>query len=93
MSSDKRFSHESLQDAKTIKALLTALSKGFAKGEMTLSDEDDALVMKTGDLMTLRIKGERAEGRCSVNLRISWADPEAPEKGTKGRPKIENGSQ
>ena len=93
MSADKRFSHESLQDAKTIKTLLTALSKGFARGEMTLSDDNHALVLQTGKLMTLRIKGERAEGRCSVNLRISWTDPEAPDKGTKGRPKIQNGSQ
>ncbi|MBN7783312.1 amphi-Trp domain-containing protein [Ponticoccus gilvus] len=92
MSSDKRFSHESLQDAKTIKTLLSALTKGFGKGEMTLSDDDDSLVLQTGELMTVRIKGERAEGRCSVGLRISWADPEAPDRRASGRPKIEDGS-
>ena len=40
MSTDKRFSHESMQDAKTIKTLLSALSKGFPKGELSLGDED-----------------------------------------------------
>ena len=90
MSSDKRFSHESLQNAKTIKDLLTALLKGFGKGEMTLSDEDDALVMQTADLMSVRIKGKRAEGRCSVSLRVSWCDPGAPAKSNKGKPKVES---
>lgn len=90
MSSDKRFSHESLQDAKTIKTLLTALSKGFSKGEMSLGDEEDALVMQTAELMTLRLKGERLDGRCSVSLRISWTDPETPQTSATGKPRIES---
>ncbi|MGI3163537.1 amphi-Trp domain-containing protein [Pseudooceanicola sp. 200-1SW] len=84
-----RFSHESLQDAKTIKTLLTALSKGFAKGELILGDEDDELVLKTAQLMTLRLKAERDEGRCEVTLRVSWSDPSAPEA-RKGKPRIES---
>lgn len=88
MSADKRFSHESLQDAKTIKTLLNALSKGFSRGELTLSDEEQELALKTADLMTLRIKGERADGNCSVSLRITWADPEASPARSKGKPRI-----
>lgn len=88
MSADKRFSHESLQDAKTIKTLLTALSKGFAKGEMCLGDEDDELVMQTADLMTLRLRGERQDGRCTVSLRVTWADPDAPQTSTTGKPRV-----
>ena len=90
MSSDKRFSHESLQDAKTIQTLLNALSKGFGKGEMTLSDDDDALVLQTADLMTVRIKGERAEGRCNVSLRVSWADPVVTTPKKAGTPRVES---
>ena len=90
MSTDKRFSHESLQDAKTIKTLLTALSKGFAKGEMSLGDDEDTLVLQTADLMTLRLKGERTDRRCTVSLRISWADPEAPQSHDTGKPRIDS---
>lgn len=90
MGSQSRFSHVSLQDAKTIKTLLTALSKSFGKGEMTLSDDDDALIMPIGELMTVRIKGERVEGRCSVSLRISWADPEEPDPQTRNSPRIKS---
>ncbi|KUF09993.1 amphi-Trp domain-containing protein [Pseudoponticoccus marisrubri] len=88
MSNDRRFSHESLQDAKTIKTLLTALSKGFAKGEMTLGDDEEELVLQPAELMTLRLKGERVDGRCSVSLRVSWADPEAPQTSPNGKPRI-----
>lgn len=88
MSTDKRFSHESLQDAKTIKALLTALPKGVAKGEISLGNEDDLLLMQTAGRMPLRLQGERLDGRCTVSLRVSWADPETPQTSTAGRPRI-----
>lgn len=87
--SNKRFTHESLQDAKTIKSLLSALSKGFAKGEMTLGDDDEEFVLKTASLMTVRIKAEREDGRSEVSLRVSWADPAEPAP-RKGNPRIES---
>ncbi|SOH92226.1 amphi-Trp domain-containing protein [Monaibacterium marinum] len=79
-----RFTHESLEDAKTIKTLLTALSKGFSKGQMTLGDGDKELVLDTGGLMTVRIKAQREDGQNQFNLRVSWTDPAqpAPSKGT-----------
>lgn len=77
-SSDTRFTHESLQDAKTIKTLLTALSKGFSKGEMTLSDGDRDFVLPTGELMTVRIRAERQDGQCEFRLNVSWKDTVAP---------------
>lgn len=73
-SSNKQFSHESLQDAKTVKSLLTALAKGFGNKEITVGDDADELVMKTADLMTVRIKAEREGNACQVNLRVSWSD-------------------
>jgi amphi-Trp domain-containing protein len=88
MSTDKRFSHESLQDAKTIKTLLSALSKGFAKGQLSLGDDDETLVLQTADLMTLRLKGECVDGRCTVRLRVSWTEPDAPETRDAGKPRI-----
>lgn len=82
-----RFTHESLQDAKTIKTLLTSLSKGLSKGELTLADDDGELLLKTDGLMTVRIKAAREDGQCQFNLRVSWADPETP-LSSKGTPKI-----
>lgn len=88
-SSTKRFRHESLQDAKTIKSLLSALAKGFSKGEMTLGDDDDELVLVPEGLLNVRIKAERDDGSSSFSLRVTWSDPQeaAPDK---GGPRIES---
>ena len=72
--SDGKFRHESLQDQKTVKALLEALTKGIRKGELTLSDGDDELTLPLDKLMTLRIKANRAGGKCEVDLRLTWTE-------------------
>lgn len=87
--SSRRFTHESLQDAKSIRTLLSELSKGFAKGEMTLSDDEGELVLNTGGLMNVRVKAEREAGRCQFSLRVSWSDPEEAPR-AKGAPRIES---
>jgi len=76
---DGKFRHESLQDRKTIKALLNALTKGIGAGEITLSDGDGDLTLPVEGLLTLRIKADRSEGACRVDLRISWTEENAPD--------------
>ncbi|CUH64753.1 hypothetical protein TG4357_01475 [Thalassovita gelatinovora] len=76
---DGKFRHESLQDRKTVKALLNALTKGIAAGEITLSDDDNELSLPIEGLMTLRIKADRLDGACRVDLRISWTEDTAVE--------------
>ncbi|WP_071673436.1 amphi-Trp domain-containing protein [Nioella nitratireducens] len=71
---DGKFRHESLQDRKTIKALLTALTKGIGAGEITFGEDDKTLVLPVDGLMTLRIKADRSDGACRVDLRISWTE-------------------
>lgn len=78
---DGKFRHESLQDRKTIKSLLEALTKGIGKGELTLDDGEDALVLPIDGLMTLRLKADRSDGQCRVDMRISWSErPGKPAK-------------
>ncbi|WP_323784875.1 amphi-Trp domain-containing protein [Thalassovita sp.] len=74
---DGKFRHESLQDRKTIKTLLNALTKGIAAGEITLSDGDKELILPLDGLMTMRIKADRLDGACRVDLRISWTEDSA----------------
>jgi len=83
---DGKFRHESLQDRKTIKALLAALTKGIGSGKITLSDGDKDLVLPVDGLLTLRIKADRSDGACRVDLRISWTEDSATE--TKKAPQI-----
>lgn len=80
---DGKFRHESLQDRKSIRTLLDALSKGIGKGELALVDGEDELLLPLDGLMTLRLKADRSDGQCKVDLRISWSEQQvAPAKKT-----------
>lgn len=74
MANDGKFRHESLQDRKSIRALLDSIAKGIGKGELTLADGNDELVLPLDGLLTLRVKADRADGNCRIDLRISWRD-------------------
>ncbi|MBT8153453.1 amphi-Trp domain-containing protein [Epibacterium ulvae] len=71
---DGKFLHESLQDRKSVKALLEALTKAIGKGELTLNDDDNALTLPLDKLLSLMIKADRTDGRCSVDIRLTWTE-------------------
>ncbi|MBY8974510.1 amphi-Trp domain-containing protein [Rhodobacteraceae bacterium NNCM2] len=85
--SDGKFRHESLQNRKTIKALLEAVTKGIAKGELTLNDDGNELTLVPDGLLTLRIKADKADGNCRLDLRLSWSEESATPQNKKA-PKI-----
>ncbi|TNJ43023.1 amphi-Trp domain-containing protein [Phaeobacter sp. B1627] len=71
---DARFRHDSLQDRKTVKTLIDAIGKGLAKGELSLSDDDNEILLTPEGLLTLRIRAERNDGQCKVDFRVSWTE-------------------
>ncbi|WP_068118319.1 amphi-Trp domain-containing protein [Tropicimonas marinistellae] len=75
---DGKFRHESLQSRKTVKSFLEAVTKGIGKGELTLSDDDGTFTLEPDGLLSLRIRADRTDGNCRLDLRITWA--ESPEK-------------
>ncbi|VAX13658.1 hypothetical protein MNBD_GAMMA24-650 [hydrothermal vent metagenome] len=70
--SKKSFRHESLQDAETIQGLLKSIARGFARGELVFSDEDDEIIMQPEGLMNLKVTSNQEENRHSINIRITW---------------------
>lgn len=87
MKNDGKFRHESLQSRKSIKSLLDAVTNGVGRGELTLSDDGSEITLQPDDLLTLRIKADRTEGNCRLDLRISWSE-EAPAPKEKAAPRI-----
>jgi len=69
---DGSFRHDSIQNRKSIKALLEAITKGIGKGELTLGDGDDEIVLEPDGLITLRVRAERSNGANRVDLRLTW---------------------
>lgn len=87
--SNNNFKHESLQDSKTIKSLLTSLANGFSKGDMKLGDDKKEIVLKPDGLMNVRIRAEREDGNSKFSLSVSWTDAPGSER-SKGTPRVES---
>ncbi|WP_428526770.1 amphi-Trp domain-containing protein [Roseibium sp.] len=77
---DGSFRHESLQSRKSIKALLEAVTKGIGKGELTLSDGDEEIVLEPGGLITVRVRADRANGSNRLDLRLTWTESTEAQK-------------
>ncbi|MCU7881458.1 MAG: amphi-Trp domain-containing protein [Candidatus Thiodiazotropha sp. (ex Lucinoma aequizonata)] len=85
----KNFRHESLQDRASIQALLKSISQGIAKGKLTLSDEDDEMVMQPDGLLQLKVTAAQDGERHRINLRIAWqVEEERPKKSKTLRVKL-----
>ena len=67
-----KFRHESLQDRETIADLLASLQRGLSKGELTFSDEDNAITLKPEGLLNLVVKAAGGSELNVLELRISW---------------------
>jgi amphi-Trp domain-containing protein len=74
------FRHESLQDAKTIKGVLKALTDGLAKGKLCFSDADDSIELEPTGLINLKITASKEEGLNRVNIRVTWQSEEVVKK-------------
>jgi amphi-Trp domain-containing protein len=70
------FRHESLQDAKTIRGVLKALTDGLAKGKLSFSDDDDSIELEPKGLMNLKITASKEDSMNRVNIRVSWQSEE-----------------
>jgi amphi-Trp domain-containing protein len=70
------FRHESLQDAKTIKGVLKALTDGLASGKLSFSDADDSIELRPEGLMKLKITATQEDTFNRVNIRVTWQTEE-----------------
>ena len=81
MTNGKRsFRHQSLQDEKSIQAILKSIANGIAKGKITFSDEDEEIVMRPEGLLDLKLTATQEENRNRFNIRISWQVEDSREK-------------
>lgn len=76
MKNNKSFKHESLQDAKSITDILSAITEGLSKGEITLEDDDAQVTLTPNGLLHLKVSASQDEERNRLNLRITWKGEE-----------------
>ncbi|MBR9884130.1 MAG: amphi-Trp domain-containing protein [Oceanospirillales bacterium] len=73
LESKHRFRHQSLQDSKSIQALLEAVSKGIERGELSFSDKDGEIIMHPKGLLELKLSASEEDSRHRLDIRISWS--------------------
>lgn len=76
LESKNRFRHQSLQDGKSIRKLLEAISDGFERGELSFSDRDGEILMHPQGLLELKLTASEEDDRHRLNIRISWSAEE-----------------
>lgn len=70
--SKNSFRHDSLQDRKSIQQILKAISKGLAKGELALSDDEGDILLEPEGLLNLKISARQQDNQNRLSIRISW---------------------
>lgn len=68
------FKHESLQDKKSIQAILKAVTKGIAKGELVFSDDEGEITMQPQGLMNLKVTVRKEDNQNRLDIRIRWQE-------------------
>ncbi|MCR4317767.1 MAG: amphi-Trp domain-containing protein [Planctomycetes bacterium] len=71
---DDEFSHESLQDAKSISKYLGALMEGFESGSIELGSAEQTMVLKPQGLLDFEIRAKKSGSRSRVSLKLSWRE-------------------
>ncbi|WP_373017668.1 amphi-Trp domain-containing protein [Thiomicrorhabdus sp.] len=69
----QEFVHESLQDKDAIANYLKAVMRGFKKGEIVLSDDEDELTLTPETLAQLKIKANKSKKSQSLTIKFSWS--------------------
>lgn len=81
LESKNRFRHQSLQDCKSIRKLLEAITSGIERGELSFSDRDGEILMHPRGLLELKLTASEEEDRHRLDIRISWSAEEELEVG------------
>ncbi|MFO7816569.1 MAG: amphi-Trp domain-containing protein [Thermodesulfobacteriota bacterium] len=79
MSKDQKFSHESIQDAQSIKQFLQALEDGLEQGTLHLSNHSENIDMFPQGLLKFSIKAKRKDEANKIVLKIEWKDSRSNE--------------
>lgn len=73
-STKDEFSHESLQDQKSIVKYLNAVAEGIEKGKLTVGDDEQQFVIFPQGLLKLEFKAKRKSDKVKVEIEVSWKE-------------------
>jgi amphi-Trp domain-containing protein len=84
MADTKKFSHESIQDARSISALLHSLMEGLENERIVLTSDSSEIELHPEQLLKLSIRAEKKGDTSKIELKIKWQhkrESDVPAKG------------
>lgn len=74
MASDDLFEHVSLQDRKSIKKYLKALTAGVGNGMLSLADNDGEITLSPDGLIRLNVRVRNVDNRHQLHIVLDWKE-------------------
>ena len=92
MSKKRDFEHDSLQDVTSLVEYLQTVSKGFADGKLTVSNNDEVIALEPAGLVRFELRASQRPDRTRLTLRFTWTPKRATDSETGERLEIRSGS-
>jgi len=74
MAKQELFEHVSLQDRKSIKKYLKALTSGIGNGMLSLADNDGEITLSPDGLIRLNVSVQRDDQRNELHIVLGWTE-------------------
>ena len=74
MSADESFTHESLEDMRSIARYLEAVLEGLRQGKIQLEQNGDSVALHPHGLINFRVKAKKKGERSKLSLKLSWRE-------------------
>ena len=68
------FGHESLQDRKSIKAYLKAMTDGVSKGVLSLADNANEITLSPDGMIRLNVEVQGERNRRKLLITLDWKE-------------------
>jgi len=74
MEKEDMFEHVSLQDRKSIKKYLKAVTEGVGNGMLSLADNDGDITLSPEGLIRLNVRVRRLRERRELHIMLDWKE-------------------
>jgi len=84
MKAEKLFSHESLQDRKTIIKYLKTISDGIHKGAFSFADDNSEITLTPEGVIRLKVNVLRQDNKRELQISFNWSESERTDEDDTG---------
>jgi len=74
MTDKKEFSHDSVQDTRSIGEYLRALIDGFDNGRIYLRTGDREMVLRPNNALQFSIRAKKKGYKSKISIKVAWKD-------------------